>query len=92
MLASHGIEYFLKAGKQKWSFRLFLIMLVDITGLCIHAIVKSGIFYKEFSVLKLENCFCLPFTVCNFILNIQLNFVCQSVLYYGDSRTAISFT
>ena len=47
----------------------------------ITAILKVEIFHEELSVLKRENCFCLLFMVCNFMLSVQPNFASQSVLY-----------
>ena len=42
---------------------------------------KGGDFPRRTFGFKQENCFCLLFTICNFMFSVRLNFVGQSVLY-----------
>ena len=87
-LAKQGIEKFLgRENKKKvviWIVLPYtLVYITDILLVFIQntAIIKEGIFLEELSVLKRENCFCLLFTVCNFMFSVRLNFVGRSVLY-----------
>ena len=87
-LANQGIKKFLELENKKkmviWIvLRYTLVYITDILLVFIQntAIIKEVIFLKELSVLKRENCFCLLFTVCNFMFSIRLNSVGQSVLY-----------
>ena len=86
-LANQGIEKFLENKKKNGHSDSSAIYpsLHDRYIACVYpkcCDYKGGNFFlEELSVLKRETCFCLLFTVCNFMFIVQLNFVGQSVLY-----------
>ena len=86
-LANHGIEKFLEQENKKVVIRMVLqytlVYISDISLMFFQniAIIKVAIFIEELLVLKWENCFCLLFMVCNFMVRVWLNFVSQLVLY-----------